>query len=110
MNEGKPSESGNKEVYFALILTLSILLAGGFGAYYFFAPPPAMSLDQAAELRAKEKQAVVDAEIKLFQEAKKTMKCGEGFSGAVCRLMGQSACSTALGGYFCTLEGRETGD
>ncbi len=107
MNEESAPQS--HETTIAISITLGIIVLGGFGVWYFFAPPPDLSLQEAAELRAQEKAAIAEAETQAFQEAAKTMECGTGISGTLCRL-GRGACDTALGGYFCYTEGRDTGE
>ncbi|MBI4068325.1 hypothetical protein HY413_02870 [Candidatus Kaiserbacteria bacterium] len=101
--------SNGMAILFAVLITLGVVMLGGFGLYYFFAPPPEMSLQEAADRRTKEKEAFTESERQAFVEAARTIQCGAGISGALCRL-GQGACDTALGSYFCYTEGRDTGD
>ncbi len=107
-SEESQSQSQGKEIFIAVIIAAGILTVGFFGAYYFFAPPKPISLDQVAQMRAQKQDQ--DTQILLQHEQQQTFKtgCGSGLSGAVCR-MRQGACGTALGGYLCVLEGREKG-
>jgi len=105
---GEPASSGS-EALWAIVITLGILILGSFGVYYFLAPPPEISLQEAADRRMQEKNDIVTAQLTAEQEASVNAACGEGLSGRLCRLH-QGSCDTALGAYFCYTEGRDTGD
>jgi len=92
-----------------VIITLGVIALGGFGLYYFFAPPPPMTIEEATRNREQQKESAIKAVVAAQQEAEFNTRCGQGWSGGLCRLK-QGACDTALGGYFCFIEGRETGD
>ena len=97
------------EILSAVGVTFFIIALIAFGVWYFFAPPPELSLQGALDLRTQERALLEQQEAQGFAEAKAAMGCGAGISGSICRL-GQSACGTALGGYFCYTEGRDTGE
>ena len=99
----------SKQVIMAVGITLGVIALGGFGLYYFFAPPPPMTIDEAARNREQQKESAIKAVVDAQQESEFNAGCGQGWSGNLCRLR-QGACGTALGGYFCFVEGRETGD
>jgi len=99
----------SKQIIMAVGITLFIIALGGFGVYYFFAPPPAMTIEEVAARREQEKNQAIESVVSAQEEAEFNARCGQGWSGNLCRLR-QGACDTALGGYFCVAEGRETGD
>lgn len=100
---------GGNEIFSAVAITLGIIALGGFGVYYFFAPPPPLTIEEAAARRIEEKEQAIEAVVTAQQKAEFEVGCGQGWSGGLCRLK-QGACDTALGGYFCFIEGRVTGE
>jgi len=107
MEEQQPFKA--KDIIWTVVITVGVLVFGGYAVYYFFAPPPTPTLDEVAVERNLERQAKIESEVLVEQKLEFQAACGKGFSGAVCRLK-QGACDTALGGFFCVLEGRDGGD
>ncbi len=95
------------EIFWIIGIVVATVGAIAILVYYFvLTPPPTVSLDEVAARWQEEKEQTAMNTTLDREETLRQVKCGSGVSGSICRL-GQQACSTALGSYFCELENRE---
>lgn len=81
-----------------------VLMVGFF--WYLTRPAPELTLDELVERRTTEAVVAVEEQRAINERIRESYACGSGISGMACRLK-QGTCGTALGSYFCFVEGKE---
>ncbi len=83
---------------------VAVLMVGFF--WYLTRPAPNITLDELVAQRTNETVSATETQRTVNERIRESYACGSGISGMACRLK-QGTCNTALGSYFCFVEGKE---
>ncbi len=91
-------------LFIGTVAGVAVLMVGFF--IYLTRPAPELTLDELVEQHTNETVGAAETQRAINERIRESYVCGSGVSGMACRLK-QGTCGTALGSYFCFVEGKE---